>query len=800
MQEIVKMSRPKKSKSNKRRIVWANFLSWFSEEFKKLTKKNRNKSKRRLSFTKYISYYLSYVTFFIKRIIWVWLSRLLSSKKLWFVNLVFLGLLILIFIIIGKYLPTVIYRVDSRNYFLTLGSMLGGVLAIVFSFKTLVIQNAVDKYPKGFYEIAVKNIFHEIIFFIISAFILALFVFSLLYGSLHWGLSVLSLQISVFIAGISLLLIYLLYISVQNMMNPNYAFQKATKQTIRKIRDSLKRSQEIADIVLKNPKQKAVNKKQLLALVQQRLAPELMYIQERLNYLFDYHDLLRISGESNSALSVLDQITLIIQEYLESKKETSLLIPSGFLLSFTSDSGSFLTTPIEKLVAIGEFYIKENDNPGITKVIRCITELCKKSLEMKYISKHQTENPILHQCIFYLGQLVGNAIQNNNEEALFQCAVSYKEFAPQILDHNWQIELTSIYTILDKVALKSIELSKTIPFSEVISTYLLLLEKLTLMGHFNYEIELSDLIDHLQRVILYGFIATSSGKVDDVLFTSTTLSSPSEVFVNLARIVTGKVRDEKDDGKRQMWRGIFITLAEGYRRMLRHISDKYKNPNNKLIISFGQSIGGMGVLMLDLTTQDEWKTDKDELIKQVGWYIHQTTWFTSNVQKIRNDSSFSSLIDAVAKVGMKAVDIGESEIAKESIEIIFKYANEMLTKEAGDKHGFTEPRIAEKACYVGVLSLKKKNMQLVKLIKTKISEFQKEYEKLYFPKSMPKEYEKSFERNQLLKELMRLLDNSYIGGRGMGRIFRLVEDSLYDLVTSNDIKHFIYEVWKIKVD
>jgi len=55
---------------------------------------------------------------------------------------------------------------------------------------------------------------------------------------------------------------------------------------------------------------------------------------------------------------------------------------------------------------------------------------------------------------------------------------------------------------------------------------------------------------------------------------------------------------------------------------------------------------------------------------------------------------------------MKAIQVENIEMTIDSEKIIKRFAVEMLEKEEGTRFGFTEPRIMERACFVGILAQK----------------------------------------------------------------------------------------------
>jgi hypothetical protein len=221
-----------------------------------------------------------------------------------------------------------------------------------------------------------------------------------------------------------------------------------------------------------------------------------------------------------------------------------------------------------------------------------------------------------------------------------------------------------------------------------------------------------------------------------------------------------------------------------------------KNPDHAIIGEFSRGITDLGNLILDLSRDEKWLGKRQDLLRQANWYLHQPEWFLSNVTKIRGGNSYDSLIEAVAKIGLKSEYLGEDDLARDAIEIINKFSNDYLEK-GEDKYGYTEPRIMERACYIGILAMKQGKTSSVELLKIKIRLFEKAYTNKWFS-DLPKGFvPTSPTKNQLKDTVMGLLrkwdnfDQDYMG------IMDDSENALFKLVDRIDIEKFIFDVWGV---
>lgn len=704
-------------------------------------------------------------------------------------------------IFLGRFIDPAIPRSDAITFFTAVAAMIGGILAIIFSLSILLMGNAAERIPVGFYEMAAKDGFHNFIFFLISICSLTVFTFSLLFGKLGLGLSVVAFQATLFLVGAVFYSTFVFYQRVQQRLNPANVLKIASNQALKKLDSIYKRAEEIAEVLLKQPKlDKKVTKQEVVATSYQYLQPELVYINSRLNYLFDYHDKLVTSNERSSALGVLQVVAQILQKYFQTRKDSSFVLPAGFLLATTSDSRAFLTPPLERLVAVGENYMRDNDNEGVTRVISIFIQLCQSASKINYLIKHKVESPILEQCRGYLGQLLDSAIKFNYQEALFQGAVAYSQVTPIAIRQGLHHEFVSVYDMLDKIAMSALTNRFNVVLGEVINTYTAIMSQMISTRYFNLEIEFGSLMEHLRKIILYAYVSMTAGVLEDSFATQTNLTVPFDNLSSLIFQVAEAATEAKTDDEKKEWKHVFFVTVEELRSTLRYLSEKMKNPNRILVNTFGDMIADIGSLLLDLTQNDKWTEDKAELEKQVGWYIFQTEWFAHDVKKIKDNLAFDSLVEAAAKIGLRALQRNQDQTAKDAIKIISNFAHKMLLDEEGDAYGYTEPRIMERACYIGILALKLNKKDVVEELKKYIKPFEEAYAKKWFPKEIPESKGvPSITKDQLKMEVHGIIRDMR-HRRGLLPVLDRSSEVLTQLVNKEDVNKFIWEVWRAKIE
>lgn len=752
-------------------------------------------------FRKEIIFRFSLEKLVLKNILRFKVLQYINAKRTFIGTVIYFGLLIFFTLILGRYVDPAFDKSDAITFFTAVAAMIGGILAIIFSLSILLMGNAAERIPVGFYETAAKDWLHDLIFFLISICSMVLFSFALLFGKLGLGYASQSFQLAMGLVGCVFYLTFIFYQRVRERLNPNNVLRIASKQAFEKLDFTHKRAQDIAEVLMRQPKlEKSVTKEEALATSFQYLQPEFTYINSRLNYLFDYHDKLVASNERSSALSVLQVITNILQKYFQTRKDSSLVLPAGFILATTSDSRAFLTPPLERLVAVGENYMRENDNEGITRVIYIFVRLCKSASEINYLTKHKIESPIMEQCRGYLNQLLESAIKFNHQEALFQGILAYEEIIPIVIKQNLQHEFITIYDMLDNIAMSALTNKYNVVFGQVVNTYTSILSQLISTKYFNLEMELGSLWEHLRNIIFYAYISMATGTLDSSFSVQTNLNNPftamSSMIFQTARAATNAETEEESND----WKEAFFTTTEELRSTLRYLSEKMKTTSHILVDTFGNIISDVGCLLVDLTKNEKWTNDKKELVKQIGWYIFQTEWFTHDLKKIKDNNSFDSLIEAASKIGIKAIHQDLEETAKDAIKILYNFANKMILYEEGEGYGFTEPRIMERACYIGILALKLGKTDIIDGLKEYIKSFEEAYRKKWYPEGPPeagKSISPSYD--QLLLEVHGLIERKR-SRYGLMPILNRADENLLPLITEEDINKFIMSIWGVKIE
>jgi len=750
---------------------------------------------------KIIVYYYLFLKFKIKTLFLHLYNKYIHRYSFAVLSIVYFTLIIIISFYILKLANGSILSEGGIRFFTASGAMFGSALAIVFSLTILLIQNAAQRSSAGFFDLVAKDKFQSAIYWVITFFIFAFFSLAIIFTSSSNIFSKETLnflaQGSLIVVGLVFWLLYFLFRRIREKIKPNNNLKIIESSSYEYLNKIKKLASEVAVLYSSKPSESGepIDKSLAEATAYRGFQSYFSDINNRLDYLFDFHDKLYNSQEKKMARNSLTTAYKIILKYFSLRSESSLVVPSADVIWVgVSDSQSFLTPNLENFVSRGEFYINKNDSVGVTHIINILKSLAINAQNIKYVGPRQRSNPIFSQCRGYLDSLLVSAVKNNNMEAMFQGVRAYQEIIPVMIANGCEQDLYSVYNILDKIAFHCISNRLDVVWKEVIKVYDIILQALVLKSITDRRLYLRNYFDHISSITLFVFLNIRTKSIQDI-YASVELDSIFYRVSHLANVLYQIAQKEKND-KRDNTQLTFVRLIEEYRRCLREISEKIKTADHALVETFAKTIIDISCLMVNCIKDEKWNKQKEELIRILGWYLHQPSWFTHEVKKIESNLHFDKLVEAVSVIGIISFDVNQDKLAEDAIEILFKLAMDMFEKESDSKYGYTEPRIMERACYIGILALKNKKKDIVENLKVNLKVFQQKFEEYYFS-NLPEGVEPTSPKKELVRvEVMQLRDEFY-KNRREADILKRAEHWLIERVEITDIDWFTFEMWNM---
>lgn len=739
----------------------------------------------------------------------VWFYRARSRKLLSFLKGHFDILLRIVFILfaLGIGLLLEIFGGTSftqdilSNYLVAIGAMSGGAIAIVFTISIFLLQSAADLYSSQYFEVYIHDIKEKIVYVLVTIITILFFGAGLYVGSLATITQVVSSTIvwcSLVLVGTVFALIDWQYKTVRQKINPSKAIEFLEKQGLHFLNRVQSDATRIARIIVLRDK-KVTENEALAKTYNQLLQPYINDLDRQLENLIEISAKLADKQEIATVNRGLTAFHNVLGKFLEVRKTSSIAIPSSTaFLAIESDSQSFVFRNFDRLNKIGEKFIKEGKDENATYILRIYDALAKKAKTIEYLGSTR-ESPILETLIGCLEAYIELGMRHKNLEVVFQGAEKLGNVAMDVAEIGLQPALKGIQDKLVKIAIYGITEKQTVIVDKCNDVYLRIIGAVFSSRKIIARHQFDDALKHIATIAQYVFMARKAGVLSSDFGSSFAMTRAYDNLYSLIVNIINYYPTLTDDREKNRYRSDISQFFEDLYTSLRRMSEEIKNCDNLLVESIGRLMYNVNELMFYLIENPEFSDGKDNLLKWLGWNIHLPTWFANHAEKFdAGSNNFRSLTENVAKTGILAFEkLEDKRLVKSAIDALGSLTEHALNKNT-DSYGYDEPRILEKACYLGILALKKGWEDVFAEVVVKILDFEPKYAKKYFS-NIPAHIDQeklSPRKNQLRIELMKWSnDFDYERRNGNLRIRDDAESMMYGLVEASDIDWFIYRVW-----
>jgi hypothetical protein len=303
----------------------------------------------------------------------------------------------------------------------------------------------------------------------------------------------------------------------------------------------------------------------------------------------------------------------------------------------------------------------------------------------------------------------------------------------------------------------------------------------------------------------------NAGLLPNDISTRFSLSKGYDEFYMTLALIMENYSKLTEDKEKSRYRGDLVDFFNELNMSLRNLSETVKSCDTVLSDSIGRLIFNVNNLIVDLIQDAEFVKEKKELESQLSWNIHLPAWFAHHAEKFDGGSNpFNTLTDSVAKTGiLVAVRLEDKKLVKASIDSLYSFTKHALDKTTSG-YGYDEPRVLEKACYLGIIALKKGWKDIVADLKVKILEFEALYYAKHLtklPTGLPADFDPRNHNimglphhDQLLRELRRWRSEYHRESRnGTLRIRDDAEAMMYEVIEREDIDKFVIAIWGISI-
>lgn len=704
---------------------------------------------------------------------------------------------------------------DFADYLATIGAMVGGVLAVVFSLTIFGQQSILDIHSTKLLHKYVYGILEKSIFFGVSIITLLFFVAS------RWSANVVQpnpVAYNILIYGSCVLvalvfvLVDFLYQRVSGKSSSAEIFGFLQKESFAVLKKINKYTQHLVDVgiaegrVKKQEVHSGLLKSQSRAVIYKTFRAEL---DEKLKVVYEITIRLIARKEYEPANNGLRTLHAVIREYLLLVNDSSTSNPANSsslgvwgLLARQSDSVDFLNTNLERLARIGERNVLNENVQNLQLVTDVFKALVVQAENIVHVG-NDTENYILPLIIEYQTQYLEFAILQNNLEAVWQTAQALDDMAGAAVRGKSRQAQQQIRESVDKVTLFGIKNDRSFVVNECLNAVLV-----SIMSSFNDEMPYAytSIDDSLKQVAAKTeliYVAVKAGVLTDQ-FTTTHFFTQWLIYFP---VIINRYNDIADDREKETYREKLTQTAEDLQRILRRLSENIKDVDNPLVEVVGRVIDAMGEYLIYFLNHPDFASEKQELEKILYGYIHLPGWFVHHALTYEKNNRNRSLVEAITKIGISLFETHRDErLIEACIDSLFALVKTLFEKNP-KSYLFDEARVMVKVCYLGTLARKYEMKKLYAHVRVKILEFDRLYAAAYQKEldQVPAEMRAQIkagtvygfpDKERLKREVYEWRNGMYRDtSGGMSRMMGDSRDLIQDVIRVEDVDWFMWEVW-----
>ena len=626
---------------------------------------------------------------------------------------------------------------DVSGAFLTVGAMIGGVLAIVFSLSLFGEQNAANLHLSRHFEIYAhgwRERFIYAVIVIITIFFLAAGIWFNT-NPPHITPTLKSITIVFFLLGVSFVFVLVdwQYEIIRTRTNPVNAIGVLEKKAVDYLKKIHRDAKKIAEIVRVTNRE--VTEERALSVYSSYLRLHLSNTDSQIELLLELSAKLSNRNEILTTNHALTAVHNILAKYLELRKDSSLARLSPVVpLVLTSDSENFIENSLERLNNVGQDFIKDGKTENACYLVNVYRSLATNSKDIKFINRDY-ENPIFAQIIGNLNSYVRFAINQKEQEVVFRAAQVYTDLALVALEKKLSAPLYDIQQQLYQIGEFGVAERLTYIVNESHRGWLKILDGIFRYRSFhNDQVQITTALKHVENIVFLMRRAVSSGYMNDDFATNLSETQPYGELMEVIRDITRAYFNElQEDDIKISYRSSMMTLFDEIYSSLRSLSERIKNCDSILVDSIGKLISYLNSVMIECLKQDDFadRRIRTQLERTLGGNIHLPTWFVHYSEPFQDSSHFRTLNESIAKTGVLSFKEGHYNLVLDCIKATHSIAKETLNK-IQNVYGFAEPRVMLRACYLGVLALKHNQQSVLIGVKESIVGFKQLYAEKYF--------------------------------------------------------------------
>jgi hypothetical protein len=728
-------------------------------------------------------------------------------KRLWFVKrILLLALLPFVTYEITGFLNIDLGNIKEDNlasFFLAIGALTGGSLAIVFSLGMFAQQNASDLYSSRFFEDYIHDLREKLTYICIVIFTIFFLLCGLIFNNksdISHTIKGVCIYLSLFLIGLIFFLIHWLHKNVRAKANPMTALDFLERKSLHDLNKFNRDTQKIAKIFLINNK---ANFDQMasLAVFDKFLGPYIIEFNRQIENLFEIARKLSDKQEIMATNKAIYVGHIIFLKYIEDRKNSLAdKAPSSSLISIEDDMHQLLITSLEHLKNVGEYFVCDKKESNALYIIDIYVLLAQETKNVVYSDGVFTKS-VFEQIIGYYSAYLKLATREKSQEVMFEGTKALGKFALIAVEIGDKTSLSIIQGNIVEIALDFI-IDKKVYFVDKCNSALVeILRSIFYYQFYDAKHDINETLKNITTITNWLYSSIKSGYVSNDIVTNMHMGKPYNQLRFLIANVIEICFTANEQKNLKYYRETTLILFKEIGIILRELSENIKSCEGMLFTNIGQLLNYIIEQIMVLKDSEEFKNEGKELENLLARYIHLPGWFLHHSPQITNINSFESMFEVPAKTGIKLIEKnGNFELIEACVDSIYSMVNLLLEKLV-KSYGYDEPRLMMRLVYIGILAQKNGNKKLLTKIELCIYEFEGKYSDKYI--SNNKSYARgnrpiklgAFNGNKLLEIAFSWRSDYYRNKHDYHRLMRDSDDLIFNLINDSDIDRFLWAVW-----
>jgi hypothetical protein len=576
-----------------------------------------------------------------------------------------------------------VYQVKSNGYknveeyLIVSASMVGGMLAILFTFNTIIINFAIDQYPPEFYRLSGYNRRLDALYFSLAAITLVQFCIGLSFnGETKTNRFVITL-LGLILIFIAIYVLFYAFTVVRKRLDPIQGLISIRDNAIKALDRGDKYSKDLQSVENLNPTLDPKEKSMLRYAAYTSLSPSYANLNVYLGYLYGYHTKLLNNDNESAALKVIDAIVAIISKFTLVNKNSIPPIPPSFpaLQSATTMAEGFFSTNYERLIEKTKLYMNRNDGTGIQKMATKFSEMADRLAELEFpiLDPRLHNNPELERSVHWLSQVTDEIIKGKNSDAPFYFVRTFGRYAELAITHNQNTVLFSAYRNLIKLATYSAVNQYDVVFVNLGDVYGGIARRI-LEATFHSQ-NVKEYLDNLSTIIRWFLIITNDSSVNSPEPFIAPYRAFAEKIIGEVPQASNPTNQTRYDDQRHI-----LGIAEEIRSNIRDLANNTPLINRIIVLSFTDVLEFLITQLLLNVNKQTWNQSQVQLTRTISSLVSVYGWLHHDEKDIKTNY-VDSATNSLGRSGLSALQNGQTEIVNNAIDNLEIITNALLKQQ-----------------------------------------------------------------------------------------------------------------------